>query len=59
MLTDIASGDSGTASGSSNIGSTDGSFVGGAIGLLAGPAEPEQSAALGASTTGGTAGKAT
>jgi hypothetical protein len=55
----MASGDSGTASDSRNIGCTDSSLVGGETGSLAGPAVSEQSAALGATTTGGTAGNAT
>ena len=59
VLTEMASGDSGTASDSSNIGSTYSSLVGGETGSLAGPAVSEQSAALGANTTGGTAGNAT
>jgi outer membrane lipoprotein SlyB len=52
MLTDMAYGDSGTATDSSNIGCTVGSFVGGAIGSIAGPAVSEQSAAL-CATLGG------
>ena len=54
----MASGDSGTASDSSNIGSTVGSFIGGAIGTFAGPAVSEQCAALVASIGGATAGTA-
>jgi hypothetical protein len=56
VLTEMASGDSGTASDSSNIGSTVGAFVGGAIGSLAGPAVSEQVAAIGASIGGAIAG---
>jgi len=41
VLTEMAFGDSGTASDSSNIGCTVGSFVGGAIGSLTGPAVSE------------------
>jgi hypothetical protein len=52
----MASGDSGTASDSSNLALTVGSFVGGATGSLAGT---EQGIALGATTTGGSAGEAT
>jgi len=56
VLTEMASGDSGTASDSSNIGSTVGSFVGGAIGSFAGPVGAVQCAALGASIGGAIAG---
>jgi hypothetical protein len=38
VLTEMASGGSGTASDSSNLVSSDGSFVGGTIGSVAGPA---------------------
>jgi len=41
VLTDMKTGDSGTASDSSNIGCTVGSFVGGAIGSDVGRARPE------------------
>ena len=59
MLKEMASGDSGTASDSRNIGFTFSSLVGGKTGSLARPAVLEQSAALCADTTGGTAGNAT
>jgi hypothetical protein len=52
----MTSGDSGTASDSSNMGCIVGSFVDGAIGSLAGPAVSEQCAALGASFGGAIAG---
>jgi hypothetical protein len=48
----MASGDSGTASDCKNIGSTLGSYIGGAIGSLAGPAVSGQIAELGASNGG-------
>jgi len=48
----MASGDSGTVSDSSNIGCTVGSFVGGAIGSLAGQKVADQYAALCASIGG-------
>jgi hypothetical protein len=59
VLTDMTNGDSGTASDSSNISSTVGSFVGGAIGSIPGPAVSGQGAALRGTATGGTAGNAT
>ena len=46
MLTDMTTGESGTASDSSNIGSTVGSFVGGAIGSGVGRARPEDPCVL-------------
>ena len=48
MLIDLKTGDSGTASDSSNIGSNVGALIGGAIGSLAGPEVPKRDAALGA-----------
>ena len=58
MLTEMASGDSGTASDSSNIGTNVGSSDGGATKSPPGPAVTEQIAAPFATATGGTAGKA-
>jgi len=52
----MASGDSGTASDVSNIGTTVDSIVVGATGSVAGPAVSEQCAELGASIGGATAG---
>ena len=43
----MASGESGTASDSSNIGSNVGALIGGAIGSLAGPAVSEKGASIG------------
>ena len=59
MLAFIASEDSGTASDSSNIGSTVASYIGGEIELSPGPVASVQNAAPGANSTGGTTGKAT
>jgi len=46
VLTEMASGDSGTASDNSNIGSAVGSFVGGATGSRDGIAMPEEPAVM-------------
>ena len=58
MLTEMASGDSGTASDSSNAASTVGSLVGGVIGPLAGPVGVVPCAGLEASIGGAIAGTA-
>ena len=57
MLTLIASGYSGTASDSSNIGCTVVSLVGGAIGSTPGPVASGQIAVPGATAIAGAAGK--
>jgi len=57
-LTEVSSGDSGTASESSNIGPTVDSFFGRMFGSVAGPAVSEHCAALCASIWGAVAGTA-
>ena len=58
MLTEMASGDSGTASDSSNIGSTIVSFVEGGIGSLAVSEVSQHVSSLGASVWGAMGGTA-
>jgi hypothetical protein len=58
VLTDMTTGESGTASDSSNIGCTVGLLVGGAIGSVAVPMGAFQVAALGTSVGGAMGGTA-